>query len=106
MRETEVIERLEGAGRLRDKAGQTWDVDYAITICQEYHCSRTGAGESRVPGMRTIEGTIDGLDEVSLIGLCGETFTLKLEDGRHWDCILMNTNGDLVNTGRGLYRPS
>jgi len=99
MIETELVERLEGKGRLRDKEDRAVEVFYSISIRREFHTIRTHDGQSQGAGLHSIEGFIDGMDPVRLYSLMGKTLTLELEDGRLLDCFLKNSDGHLIGTG-------
>lgn len=104
MTQREVVTSFDGNGVIRTKAGRRFGCTYQITISQEIRRDRMNGTESVTEGQRIIEGAVMGVDCDELFHLEDEFLVLELEDGQFWECILKNTDGDLVNTGKGLYR--
>ena len=94
----DLIERLSGTGPTRGKNGDlVGNAAYELRVYQELHQTR---GES-VPGLKRIEGHVEGLDNFRLLG---KTLTLELVDGRRLDFFISDSNGKIANSGPGLYR--
>lgn len=103
MIDREVVAFLEGSGVLRTQDGKRVGCQYTVTIFQEIQRDRMlDGGESAVEGLRIIEGAVMGLDHAEIFDLQEKSMTLELEDGQYWECILTNTDGELVSTGKGL----
>jgi hypothetical protein len=83
------LEQCTGIGDLIRNHQVIGRVRYAFSVYQ----GTLGEGGLPVPGLRTIEGSID-LPESSA-DLVGADLTLKLEDGRHLGITLNDTNGSI-----------
>ncbi len=105
MRETETLERFEGSGELRNKDGGALEVSYSLSVIRTFIDTGTHAGDGQIPGPETIEGSISGLDNFTLLTLIGKPLTLVLQDGRRLNCHLKNPDGLIKATG-GLLSPS
>lgn len=105
MRETETSERLEGSGQLRNEDGGALEASYSLSVIRTFIDTRTHDGDGQIPGPETIEGSISGLDQSTLLTLIGKPLTLVLQDGRRLKCHLKNPDGRIKATG-GVLPPS
>ncbi len=105
MRETETSERFEGGGELRSKDGGALKVSYSLSVIRTFIGTEIHDGAGQITGSETIEGSISGLDEFTLLTLIGKPLTLVLQDGRRLHCHLKNADGRITATG-GLLPPS
>ena len=105
MTERELLETLVGKGRFRNDHGWALEVSYSLSIWREFSRVRTADGESQVPGLQSIDGSVYGLDSTQLHSFMGKTLALELEDGRLLKCFLRDSHGRLTASG-GLRMPS
>ena len=105
MRETETAERFEGSGEFRSKDGGALEVSYSLSVIRTFIDTGTHDGAGQIPGSETIEGSISGLEKLTLLTLIGKPLTLVLQDGRRLNCHLKNSEGRITATG-GLLSPS
>ncbi len=105
MRETETSEGFEGSGELRSKDGGAFEVSYSLSVIRTFIDTGTHAGDGQIPGLETIEGSISGLDESTLLTIIGKPLTLVLQDGRLLNCHLKTPDGRITATG-GILSPS
>jgi hypothetical protein len=99
MRETETSESFEGSGKLQNGDGGALEVSYSLSVIRTFIDTRTHDGAGQIPGSETIEGSISGLDEFTLLTLIGKPLTLVLQDGRRLNCHLKNPDGRIKATG-------
>jgi hypothetical protein len=89
------FETLSGIGKLRVGGNVVADgVRYRVDISRDM---RGG-----VPGLWRIEGEVDAPHHVLMqLMIDGPTdLELELSDGRRWGCLLQNSHGRLLNSGR------
>lgn len=77
-------------------------VHYHLAVYQHFSEST----EESVPANLEVEGRILPVDTIDLAALynAGSELTLRLSDGRSLDFSLINAEGGIRSTGRGLYR--
>jgi hypothetical protein len=78
-------------------------VHYHLAVYQHF----SEEEHESVPANLEVEGRItalDGLDVAELHGK-GSELTLHLADGRLLDLLILNEDGTIHSTGRGLYMP-
>lgn len=94
----EQLETLEGEGRVwRDGEVVLEPARYTIQIFRKVILTQTmNAGESRIPGIPRMRGTLFAVIPYSLME--GD-IELELEDGRRWKCALTSTDGSLASRG-------
>jgi hypothetical protein len=86
---------LSGIGKLRVGGNVVADgVPYRVDISREI---RGG-----VPGLWRIAGEVDAPHQVLMQLMIDAPADLELElsDGQRWGCLLQNSNGRLLNSGR------
>lgn len=102
-RKKQVVERLNGFGKVTRGEIFLSDVRYSLQIVQEIIVSRSFSGTEEIPGFKEISGQIAVISgEKELMD--GNIMTLLLEDGRKWKFIplsgnLITGNYQVVNAG-------
>ena len=91
-----VLEQLSGDGTLYEGDKEVGPVSYDLTVYQKMIGVRTMTSDGEVPGLKRIEGRIDGADCFDLMQR-GAKVTLELEDGRRWNFYVTDTNGSLAH---------
>lgn len=77
-------------------------VHYHLAVYQHF----AESDDASVPANLEVEGRILPVDNIDLAALhnAGSELTLRLSDGRSLDFSLINAEGGIRSTGRGLYR--
>lgn len=99
-----LIEQPAGEGEVLDGAGRIGPAHYHLRVYRHFSEQE---GEL-VPAHFEIEGRMSGFDFLDLSERYrnGAELTLRLADGRLLDFLMVNENGDIHSTGRGLYEPA
>jgi len=97
-----LVEQPNDNGEIFEGSECLGRVHYHLSVYQHFSDAE---GES-VPAHLEVEGRLAPGGEVDLIALHqrGSEVTLHLADGRTLDCSLMDPDGQIRSTGRGLYR--
>ncbi len=98
-----LVERVLGEGDVYREGRVLVRAGYELALYQEW----TASGGQLTPGHFEVEGHLlaapDALEPLLGVAAC---LTLHLDDGRRFDCYLLNQDGALTPAdGRGLYRP-
>lgn len=98
-----LVERVLGEGDVVRDGQRLLRAGYELALYQAW----AAAGGQLVPGHYEVEGHLmaapDALDPLLGTTSC---LTLHLDDGRRFDCYLLNHEGALTPADqRGLYRP-
>ena len=92
-----LVEEREGEGNLSVRGAPVGRVAYAFNRYQAMT-----AGGMPVPGLHRIEGRLALADFPADLKLeCDMRLKLELEDGRHLDLTLLDTDGRVVAEGHG-----
>jgi hypothetical protein len=95
-------------GKLYHDGALLCDVVYGLTVQQELLQGRPG--DQPVPGIKRIEGVVSSTKQCGVIEtvmLSGAAVTLRLKDGRRFDCFVSDSRGRIVSrSGVGLYLPN
>ena len=97
-----LIEQPVGDGDLFEEGGHVGRVHYHLAVYQHF----SDEGEL-VPANLEVEGRITSPDDLDIAGLhrLGLELTLRLADGRALDFRIVQEDGNIHSTARGLYRP-
>jgi hypothetical protein len=98
-----LIERVLGEGEVHREGRALVRAGYELALYQEW----TVSGGQLSPGHYEVEGHLMAAPGAlePLLGTAAH-LTLHLDDGRRFDCFLLNLDGALTPAdGRGLYRP-
>jgi hypothetical protein len=95
-----LIEQPADNGDVLKGAVHIGRVHYHLSVYQHF-----SEGEETVPAGLVVEGRITPLDGVDLADLHrrGSELTLRLADGRTLDFSVVNDDGTIRSTGRGLH---
>jgi hypothetical protein len=91
----QIVEQLAGVGNLSEAGKSLGERHYEIVVFQ------------RASGLKGLRGRITPKDihESSDFVIRDAELVLTLEDGRALDCYMFNNRGDILNRGKGLYKP-
>jgi hypothetical protein len=97
-----LVEQPADDGEVFEGTVRVGRVHYHLSVYQHF----SDAEDEEVPANFDVEGRISPLDGLDLIGLHlrGSELTLHLPDGRALDFSLVDEEGLIRSTGRGLYR--
>jgi hypothetical protein len=99
-----LVEQPTEDGAVFEGHKQLGRVRYHLSVYQHF----SEAEHESVPANLEVEGRIAPLDKVDLVELHrrGAELTLRLADGRALDFSMVDQEGRIRSTGRGLYRES
>jgi hypothetical protein len=98
-----LIEQTADEGVVLAGGKQLGRVHYHLSVYQYF----TETTQNEMVGNVEVEGYVSAVEGADLsLELQGRTeLTLCLPDGRRLDFLMMNADGTIRSTGRGLYRP-
>ena len=96
-----LVEQPTDHGDLFEGSVRLGRVHYHLSVYQHF----ADAGNESVPANLEVEGRIEPLDDVDLGPLHrrASELTIRLSDGRTLDVSLIDAEGRIRSTGRGLY---
>lgn len=97
-----LLERLDGHGQVisRSDGEILGRAGYHLQVWQKYIVARTLAGTDYLPGLKSVEGRIEGIRDPFIVG---RELKLQLEDGRCFDFFVTDATGRIAPQG-GLYK--
>jgi hypothetical protein len=98
-----LIEQTSDEGDVLEGRKPLGRVHYHLSVYQHF----TEAGDSAMVGAVEVEGYISPLDVLNLTPQqhLRTELTLRLADGRSLDFLIVNAEGTIRSTGRGLHGP-
>jgi hypothetical protein len=98
-----LIEQLADEGDVLDGRTRLGRVRYHLSIYQHF----TEGEDQATVGTVEVEGLIVPIDDLGLADRRRRRaeLTLRLADGRMLDFLMVNQEGTIRSTGRGLHRP-
>jgi hypothetical protein len=88
---SDIVERLNGQGRVLIDDREVAHVTYSIDVTQEYVDTSSMEGRSRIPGMKSASGQLQIFQGPIDLEMAQE-WTLVLSDGRRCHCILSHVS--------------
>ena len=97
-----LVEQPTGNGDLFAGSVRIGHVHYHLSVYQQF----SDVENEPVPAHLKVEGRIEPLDGLDVVGLHGRgsEFTLRMPDGRALDFSLSDDAGRIRSTGRGIYQ--
>jgi hypothetical protein len=100
MRRMRLVEQLSGTGELIRNHQVLQQARYSIRVYQKM---LDGHPDQPMLDTLRIEGTLDSEYLRDTLGMVGEEFTLRLNDGRCLDITVLDHRGKIAGRGRGPY---
>jgi hypothetical protein len=97
-----LIEQLADDGDVSQGLVHIGRVHYHLAVYQHF----SDAEKETVPPNLEVEGRVVAIDDLDVMGLHrqGTELTLRLADARLLDFLVVNEEGTIRSTGRGLYK--